>query len=110
MKKKKIKIETAVIPEKGDEMTEKEQIIALQILEATPGWKIVAKCIADSIEALNRQILEKIDFDGNPLTDIECDRLRDKRGYLRDIGATPQSIIAKIKMDSAEIYNGDPFE
>ena len=109
MRKKKIKIVVAPVAQK-EEMPEAEQMAALQVLEATPGWQIVAKCISESLIALERQILEKTDFDGNPLTDIDCDRLRDKRGYLREIGATPQSIIEKIKKDSEKPYSGDPYD
>lgn len=91
------------------EMNDLERLTALQVLEATTGWKIISKVIADNIELLNREILEKMDEDGQPLNDLDCDRLRDKRGYLREIGTTPQTIMAKLKMNVPESDDSDPF-
>jgi hypothetical protein len=106
--KRKVMIAKVARQELG-EMSEGEQLTALQVLEATQGWQIIVKNITDNIELLDRQILEKMNDDGEPLTDLDCDRLRDKRGYLREIGTTPQTIMARLKMSVPGIDNGDPY-
>jgi hypothetical protein len=106
--KRKVMIAEVARQELG-EMNEGEQLTALQVLEATQGWQIIVKNITDNIELLDRQILEKMNDDGEPLTDLDCDRLRDKRGYLREIGTTPQTIMARLKMSVPGIDNGDPY-
>jgi len=58
---------------------------------------------------LDQQILDKRTMDGEPLNDLECDRLRDKRGYLKEIGDTPQSILDRIRQDNNEPGDADPY-
>jgi len=84
------------------EITQQQVADALMALQVSPGWKIIAENIKANIAVLDQQILDKRTVDGEPLDDLECDRLRDKRGYLKEIGDTPQSILDRIRQDNNE--------
>jgi|GEM_PF-5090669 hypothetical protein len=77
-------------------------IADLQALFLTRGWNIVVDNHEKNIRLLEKQIIEKIDLDGKPLSDQEIDRLRDRRGCMEDLINAPKEIIAALQKDDSE--------
>ena len=84
------------------------QALALQSMQATEGWAIVQKNILDNIAYLEECILEK-EQDGMPLNDLAVDRLRDKRGFLKELVNLPEKFASKLENRTANTESFDPY-
>jgi hypothetical protein len=84
------------------------QALALQAMEATEGWAIMKKNTLDNIEYLEECILEKKQ-DGMPLNDLAVDRLRDKRGFLKELVNLPEKFAKKLETGKASTEDFDPY-
>ena len=84
------------------------QALALQAMEATEGWAIIQKNILDNIAYLEECILEK-EQDGIPLNDLAVDRLRDKRGFLKELISLPEKFAKKLETGKSNTENFDPY-
>lgn len=81
-------------------------------LQSTEGWALFVQTIQANIEVLNEQILSKRainDIKTPILTEVEVDKLRDKREiYLEIINMPNETVQRKMKMDDTE-ENDDPY-
>lgn len=100
---KKIKIIKAKVPNGII-----NQAMALQAMSSSEGWAIMQKNILDNIEYLEECILEK-EQNNIPLNDLEVDRLRDKRGFLKELINLPQKFAEKLESGSKTTENFDPY-
>ena len=67
-----------------------------------PGWSVLKEINENNIEFLDAQIIKKMDPDGKPLTETQCDELRIKRDYLdRKSTRLNSSHIQKSRMPSS---------
>lgn len=80
----------------------------LETLQATPGWAVILRICEGNIEALDQMIIEKKDG-AEILTELEVDRLRDKRGYLKELMETPAAYIEKITQENVVPEDFDPY-
>ncbi len=87
-----------------------ETILALKALIAQPGWAIITRICKGNIKYLASQIIEKRDGEtGRILTEDEVDRLRDKRGYLKELKDTPEKYIERLESGYVEPEQYDPY-
>jgi len=84
------------------------QSLALQAMQATEGWAIMQQNMLDNIEYLEECILEKKQ-DNVTLDDLEVDRLRDKRGFLKELVNMPAKFAEKLETGTATKENYDPY-
>lgn len=105
MKKKIVKVK---IPKSKVPASMQAQVFALTALQATEGWAIMLKSMLENIEYLEECILSKMQ-EGQELNDLEIDRLRDKRGFLKDLIDMPAKYAKKLEEGSATPENFDPY-
>ena len=74
-----------------------------------PGWSVLKEINENNIEFLDAQIIKKMDPDGKPLTETQCDELRIKRDYLEELINTPMKFVEKLKQDGQIPENFDPY-
>ena len=84
------------------------QAVALQNMTATEGWALMQANMQLNIELLEECILEKMQ-DEVPLTELAVDRLRDKRGFLKELLNMPAKYAAKLEGNNQETENFDPY-
>jgi len=86
-------------------------IDALRSLQQDRGWLLLKQVFEGNIAILEAAILRKLDpEDGKtPLTETECDRLRDKLAYLEELLNKPNEIIARFNQKPTEIPEYDPY-
>ncbi len=84
------------------------QSLSLQAMQATEGWAVMLQNLLLNIEYLEECILEKKQ-DDMPLNDLEIDRLRDKRGFLKELVEMPQKYAEKLADGTAKPENFDPY-
>ncbi len=85
-----------------------ETIMDLEMLLSSPGWAVVMKICEGNIEDLNQMIIEKMEGK-EILTEAEVDRLRDKRGYLKELMETPQNYIEHLSENTTKPEDFDPY-
>jgi hypothetical protein len=109
MSKKNKKIMTVPLPKpKAEDMTAETMIIQLQALMLSDGWQIVRKVTNENIRVLEEQILEKRDGKVE-LTEEQVDRLRDKRGFLKDLAEFPERFISILQQKAVKPEEYDPY-
>ncbi|EKE25617.1 MAG: hypothetical protein ACD_5C00095G0001 [uncultured bacterium] len=84
------------------------QSLALQAMIHTEGWALMRQNMEKNIEYLEECILDKAQ-DGTPLNDLQVDRLRDKRGFLRELLNMPDKYADKLEMGGKAAENFDPY-
>ena len=88
-----------------------EIIAALTNLEFDHGWQLLKKIFESNIAVLEGSILKKIDPEsGEPLSEEDCDRQRDKLAYLEELVNKPQEIIKRLSEHDPEMPEYDPYE
>lgn len=87
-------------------------INALLSLQQDRGWLLLKQIFEGNIAVLEAAILKKLSPDDGktPLSEEECDRLRDKLSYLEELLNKPQEIIKQFSQKSPEEPNYDPYE
>ena len=85
---------------------------ALQALQQDRGWQLLKQIFEGNIAVLEGAILKKVDpEDGKTtLSEADCDRLRDKLGYLEELLNKPNLLIAKLTQEQPETPDYDPYE
>ena len=61
------------------------------------GWQIVVNNFKANIKYLEDLILDKVDPTGIEVEEMDIDRLRDKREFMRDLVKTPETFIAQLQ-------------
>lgn len=86
-------------------------ILTLQAGIASEFWGIIMQIAQANIVLLEKQIISKIDEETKKsLSDLEIDRLRDKRGYLIELTKTPENYIELLrKKGNVAPTNFDPY-
>lgn len=95
-------------------LSDAEKIEILRAGQSSPFWGILVEITRENIEVLEMQILDKVSIEngheGEPLTDEEVDRLRDKRSAMIEIMALPEVIMADLgRVDAPEEDDLDPY-
>lgn len=95
-------------------LTNAEKIEILRAGQASAFWAILAEVTRENIEVLEAQILDKVSneegHENEPLSDLEVDRLRDKRSAMVELLALPASMISDMTIEDPEAdENFDPF-
>jgi len=95
-------------------LTDAEKIEILRAGQASQFWAILAEVTRENIEVLEAQILDKVSneegHENEPLTDLEVDRLRDKRSAMVELLALPSSMIAGMTREDSEAEEDlDPY-
>lgn len=113
-KKKVIKVEkhkpfdlSVTDPKQATEITN-----ALTSLQNDRGWLLLKQIFEGNIAVLEGAILKKLDpEDGKtPLTEDQCDRLRDRLAYLEELLNKPNSIIESFKPRVSTSPEYDPYD
>lgn len=89
-----------------------EVISALKSLQADRGWLLLKQMFEGNIAVLQASILRKVSPDDGvtPLTEDECDRLRDKLDYLEELLDKPNKIIQSFKQPVSNVPEYDPYD
>lgn len=95
-------------------MTNNNDQHTIEILEngkISPFWEQLCKITRENIVLLENQILEKESIEtGETLTDVEVDRLRDKRSAMLELLDLPQALIDSIKNSQVDqVDELDPY-
>lgn len=113
MAKKKITIKKSPARvKKPKETTEEKAMRMAQDLASLvyhPGWAVLKEINENNIDFLDQQIIKKMDQNGKPLTEMQCDELRVKRDYLEELLETPLNFINKLKKDGQIADDFDPY-
>jgi len=88
-----------------------EIISALKSLQNDRGWIFLKQIFESNIAILEQSILRKVQPDDGktPLTEDDCDRLRDKLSYLEELLDKPNSIIKGFTKMTPDSPNYDPY-
>lgn len=105
IKKKIITIKTKVDLSGKDKQSEADIIASLQSLLADNGWEVLVNIFKANIEILEENILDR-----GELSELECDKLRFKRGYLLELINKPKEIIEKLQSKPPDSPSYDPYE
>lgn len=82
---------------------------AFETLLAHPGWQKLSIVMGENARLYAEQILNKEDLQGNPLTEVQLDKLRDRRKHLLELIRSPKKyVIALGQTDNPTEY--DPSE
>ncbi len=91
-------------------MTENTKIIvALESLKFNSGWQFLTQVFKENLEFLGEQIISKKDFDGNPLSEDQIDRLRANHEYTKELLEKPDFFLKKLKVSEEEEMDLDPY-
>lgn len=83
---------------------------ALVSLQASTGWAIIVGIIDDNLAYLEKGILEKVDpITKEPLSEVEIETLRLKRGLNIELRNTPQKYTQAITKTGQLPKNYDPY-
>jgi hypothetical protein len=109
MPKKKQKFMTVPVPKpRSEAMTSEAMVMQLQALMLSDGWRIVRRVTDENIRLIEEQILEKR-IGNTILTDEDVDRLRDKRGFLKDLAEFPERFIGRLQKKTVKPEEYDPY-
>ena len=85
-------------------------VLALNAMVPTEGWGIMLRIIDSNVAILEEAIISKTSpVTGVVLDELGCDRLRDKLGFHKELGDTPESYSKLLKKESIEPEDFDPF-
>lgn len=96
----------------GSETPEKQvQMIGqLRDLKNNEGWKILMRVFDNNIKHLEDLILDGLWLDGKPASESQMDRLRDKRGYMKDLRKSPDNLIKQLDQQPETVVDElDPY-
>lgn len=88
-----------------------ELIAHLEIMKNTAGWLILKQILEGNMAVLERSIVLKKDpVTGEKLTDVQCDELRYKHGYLEELVGKPDELINMFKKSGGIVVpTYDPY-
>lgn len=88
-----------------------EIINALKSLQADRGWLLLKQMFEGNIAVLEQAIMLKVSPDDGktPLSEADCDRLRDRRSYLVELLDKPNTIIQGFRQPEPESPEYDPY-
>ncbi|NQT58694.1 MAG: hypothetical protein HQ557_06900 [Bacteroidetes bacterium] len=75
----------------------------------TPFWKLMCKILKANIKVLTMLILDGTNFDGEPASKKETDRMRDKLKVYREVRDTPTKMVEVLTSEEAEEPSFDPY-
>lgn len=79
----------------GDSKENRELVNAhLEQLKVSVGWKILEQVMGDNLQVLAQQIVDKVDLNGQPLTDEQVDELRIQHNQIKQLKGMPDILIA----------------
>lgn len=93
-------------------MTDAEQarqIGALKALMVSEGWILLRQTLEEQVKVLDEQIISKLDLNGKPLTDAECDRLREQRNVKQGLIDKPELLLGELERVEEEETDDDPY-
>lgn len=95
-------------------ISDEETIEILRTGMSTQFWALLCELSEENIAYLDEQIISKISLeygdDGKQLTDLEVDRLRDKRSAMVELMLLPQRMIENLsKEGDNEEEDLDPY-
>lgn len=85
------------------------QIGALKALMVSEGWILLRQTLEAQVRVLDEQIITKLDFNGKPLTDAECDRLREQRNVKQGLIDKPELLVGELERVEEEEPDDDPY-
>lgn len=86
------------------------QIGALKALQVTEGWILLRMTLEAQIADIDVQIINKSSRDGVPLTDAECDRLREQRSVMQGLVDKPKLLLGELERVEEDEPEDDPYE
>lgn len=89
-----------------------EELVAYMMqLQACAGWLLLRQIMVGNIAVLEGMILDRVDPQtGKALTDAELDKVRDKRGIMKEMIEKPQQLIEMFKKQTGKtIETYDPY-
>ena len=92
------------------EIPDNQLVVDFRSLIVNPGWARLLEILDENIEVLERQIITKTDLGGMPITEQECDELRFKVGYLKEIQSLPEKQIEKKTYVPEVEVSADPYD
>lgn len=85
-------------------------IAALRDLQESEGWQIVVNNFKANIAYLESIILDKVDATGEAIEEMEVDRSRDKREFMKDLMNTPATFITQLEQSPENtVEDLDPY-
>lgn len=108
IKQRKAKPQTVALETPQEERERMAMAVGGMILH--PGWEVVRKSFQENIDYLANQIIEKKDETGKKLTEIECDELRFKKGYLEEMLGMPAELIKRLTSKPNVQPDPDPYD
>lgn len=82
----------------------------LEQLKVTGGWLILSKIMDDNIALLAEKIVNKVDENGEPLTDQAVDELRIQYNQIKQLRDMPNMLIDKFRpSEAAPDVQYDPY-
>ena len=93
------------------ELPNELMILTLQAGMASELWGIIMQIAQANVSTLEAQIISKVvnEQSKTEFSDLEIDRLRDKRGYLIELMKTPEKLIGKLQHSEITIEEFDPY-
>jgi hypothetical protein len=85
------------------------QIGALKALMVSEGWILLRMTLEAQVKVLDEQIITKLDLNGKPLTDAECDRLREQRNVKQGLIDKPELLVGELERVEEEAPDDDPY-
>lgn len=89
-----------------------EELVAYMMqLQASAGWLLLKQIMVGNIAVLESMILDRVDPQtGKPLTEDELDKVRDKRGIMKEMIEKPQQLIEMFKKQTGQtVETYDPY-
>ena len=85
-------------------------IVAIEMLKVCPGWHFMVQVMQENLKVLENCIINKVDMDGNPITDEQADSLRFRRAYVKELLEKPDAFLKDLtRMDEGK-EDLDPYE
>lgn len=95
---------------------EKDPATLVEIMQqgqATQFWAELVSITQENIKMIDTQIITKTSLEpgheGEELSEIDCDKLRDKRGAMEDLINLPSSIVKSNTRENTDDEEMDPY-
>lgn len=86
-----------------------ELVAHMKNLKNTMGWRIMCKMFEGNIALMEKQILNKVGFNGEVLSEEEADVLRSRRGIMMEMVGKPDMIIENYEPKTMYGNEYDPY-
>ncbi len=85
-------------------------VLALNSLKGNSGWQFLMQVFRENKAILSDMIIEKIDQDGNPITEVQADEARFKYKYLDELMKKPDFYLKKLAPQVSPMDELDPYD